>query len=61
MKWRTRAAREVYDTWVLLKAGIKPWEINGGFVYHVDLFYIRECLRLESARQGVGSDWKKVG
>lgn len=59
--WRTKEAKDAYETWMLLKTGIKPWEVNGGFVYHSDLFYIRECLRLEAGRHNAGSDWKKVG
>jgi hypothetical protein len=56
---------------LLSNYGIKPWEINGGYIYQEDLkalqtfaHYESERVKKELARQSSGnnsSQWKRVG
>lgn len=63
VRWRSLAARRVYETYRLAKLGAMPWMTNGGTVYQEDLAYLLKCEELEAEGQArrLHGEWKAVG
>jgi hypothetical protein len=65
----TPVEAECYKMWLRVSNyNIKPWEWNGGHIYHEDLValdtfaeYESERNKREAAKHGGSSQWKRVG